>query len=56
VSKIALALQENLERCNLPGNDRASFRVVADALTTGEPSSGRRRTVNFLVEHSVHRI
>src|ERR1700746_3687473 len=56
VSKIALALQENLERYTLPGNDRASFGVVADALTTGEPSSGRRRTVDFLVGHSVHRI
>src|SRR5262245_42246979 len=47
VSKIALALQENLERCALPGNDRASFGIVADAVTIGEPSSGRRRTVDF---------
>ena len=45
MSKIALALQKNLERCTSPGNDRASFGIVADALTTGEPSLRRRARV-----------
>src|SRR6516165_1471921 len=43
VRKISLPSQENLEWRLLRRDDGASFGVVADALTTGEPRLSRRR-------------
>src|SRR5437016_1285054 len=40
--KISLPAQENPEGRVLRCNDGASFRVVADALASGEPSLGRK--------------
>src|SRR6476646_8917884 len=42
VRDISLALKKNSEGRLLRGNDSASFQVVANALTTGEPSLRRR--------------
>src|SRR5262249_52995947 len=42
VRKISLPPQEDLEGRLLRRNDGASFAVVADALTTGEPRLSRR--------------
>src|SRR5882762_3919885 len=43
VRKISLPPQENLEGCVLRRNDGAGSGIVADALTTCEPTLGRRR-------------
>src|SRR6266478_2869432 len=47
VSEISLSPQEHVEGCALRSNDGACFEVVADALTTREPSFGGRRPAAF---------